>query len=179
METKKTKYKKFEICSIQKTCIVGNKYLLVLRDSKFTEDKLEFFKVFGKKVVKDYGDGKLIQIIGPKVTIASYVNGNIMRVRFNDETSFSRSMFEVKKQLEKALNCVGCGACVGSCRFGAIEFNGNMKINEDKCNHCLMCVTSKHLKQSCIALHYKRERNVVQKNLPLLITNDALIERYS
>jgi len=46
---RKTKYKKFEICSIQKTCIVGNKYLLVLRDSKFTEDKLEFFKVFGKK----------------------------------------------------------------------------------------------------------------------------------
>lgn len=158
-----TKYKKFEICSMQKTCTVGNKYLFVLADSKFTENKLEFFRVFGKKVVKDYGNEKLVQIIGPKVTLASFIDGNTMRVRFNDEDSFSRSMFEIKKQLEKALNCVKCGACAGSCRFGAIKFKGHLRIDERKCNHCLECVTSKHLKQSCITLHYKRERNVVQK----------------
>jgi len=164
-----TKYKKFEICSMQNTCTVGNKYLFVLRHKKFTENNLEFFKVFGKKVVKDYGNEELVQIIGPKVTIASCIDGNTMRVRFNDEASFSRSMFEIKKQLEKALNCVGCGACVGSCRFGAIEIKGYPRIDEEKCNHCLECVTSKHLKQSCITLHYKRERNVIQENPPLLI----------
>ena len=157
-----TKYKKFEICSLQKTCSVGNEFLFVLRDSKFTEDKLEFFKVFGKKVVKDLGNEKLVQIIGPKVTIASFVDRNTMRVRFNEKDSFNRSMFEIRKQLEKALNCVNCGACIGSCRFGAIEFTGHLRIDEKKCNHCLECVTSKHLKQSCITLHYKRERNIVQ-----------------
>ena len=158
-----TKYKKFENCSMQKTCNVGNKYLFVLRDSKFNKEKLEFFKVFGKTVVKDYGDEKLVQIIGPKVTIASCIDGNTMRVRFNDGDSFSRSMFEIKKQLEKALNCVNCGACIGSCRFGAIEFTGHLRIDEKKCNHCLECVTSKYLKQSCITLHYKRKRNIVQR----------------
>jgi len=163
-----TKYKKFEVCSVQKTCTVGNKYLFVLRDRQFTEENLEFFKVFGEKVVKDYGNEKLVQIIGPKVTIAAYINNNTMRVRFNDQTCFSRSMFEIKKQLEKALNCVGCGACVGSCRFGAIKFNGHIMIDEEKCKHCLECVTSKYLKQSCITLHYKPERNIVQKKETLL-----------
>lgn len=158
-----TKYKKFEICSVQKTCTVGNEFLFVLRGSKFTEDKLEFFKVFGKKVVKDLGNKKLVRIIGPRVTIASFVDGNTMRVRVNDEDSFNRSMFEIRKQLEKALNCINCGACVGSCQFGAIYFCGHVRIDEDKCNHCLECVTSKYLKQSCITLHYKPERNIVQR----------------
>jgi len=157
-----TKYEKFEVCSVQNTCTVGNKFLFVLKDGKFSEDRLEFFKVFGKEVVKDVGDEKLVQIIGSKVTIASVVNGNTMRVRFNDEDCFNRSMFEVKKQLEKALNCVKCEACVGSCPFGAIEVNENLRINEDKCKNCLACVTSKYLKQSCVALHYKNERNVVE-----------------
>lgn len=158
-----TKYKKFEVCSVQKTCSVENEFLFVLRDNKFTEDKLEFFKVFGKKIVKDLGNEKLVQIIGPKVTISSFVNRNTMRVRFNEKDSFKRSMFEIRKQLEKALNCVNCGACVGACRFGAIEFDESVRINESKCNNCLECVTSKYLKQSCITLHYKAERNIVQR----------------
>lgn len=162
-----TKYKKFEICSMQKACTVGSEFLFILRGSKFTEDRLEFFKVFGKKVVKDLGEKKFVQIIGPKVTIASFVGWNTMRVRFNDEDSFNRSMFEIRKQLEKALNCINCGACVGSCQFGAIYFCGHVRIDEDKCNHCLECVTSKYLKQSCITLHYKPERNIVQKKATL------------
>ena len=159
---RRTKYEKFEVCSVQNTCAVGNKFLFVLKDNRFSQDKLEFFKVFGKEIVKDVGDEKLVQIVGPKVTIASVVNGNTMRVRFNDKECFNRSMFEVKKQLEKALNCVLCEACVGSCPFGAIEVNGNLRINEDKCRNCLVCVTSKHLKQSCVALHYKSKRSVVE-----------------
>ena len=159
---RRTKYEKFEVCSVQNTCTVGNEFLFVLKDNKFSRDKLEFFKVFGKEIVKDVGAEKLVQIIGPKVTIASIVNGNTMRVRFNDEECFNRSMFEVKKQLEKALNCVKCEACVGSCPFGAIEVNDNLRINEDRCKNCLVCVTSKHLKQSCVALHYKSKRSVVE-----------------
>jgi len=160
---RRTKYKKFEICSLQKTCSVGNEFLFVLKDSKFTEDKLEFFKVFGKQGVKDLNDEKLVQIIGPTVTITSFVDRNTMRVRFNEKDSFNRSMFEIRKQLEKALNCVKCGACVGSCHLGAIELRGYLRIDENKCNHCLKCVTSKYLKQSCITLHYKRKRNIVQR----------------
>ena len=118
--------------------------------------------------MKESGNRKLVQFIGPKVTIASYIDDNVMRVRFNDEPSFKRSMFEIKKQLEKALNCIGCGACVGSCRFGAIEFKDYLRINEEKCQHCLECVTSKHLKQSCSTLHYKRERNMIQQDPTLL-----------
>lgn len=159
---RRTKYEKFEVCSLQEICTVGNKFLLVLRNGKFTEDKLEFFKVFGKKAVKDIGNKKLVQVIGPKVTIASVVNGNTMRIRFNEEESFARSMFEVKKQLEKALNCVRCGACVGSCRYGAIEIEGHLRIDEERCQNCLACVTSRHLKQSCVALHYGQKRDIVQ-----------------
>ena len=158
-----TKYKKYEACITWDTCSLHNEFLFILKNDKFSEDKLEFFKVFGKKIVKKIGNEKLVEIIGPKVTLTSIINGKALRVRFNDNKFFKRSMFEIKKQLEKALNCIKCGACVGSCPSGAIKVNSHgLEIDENRCNGCLSCITSKYLKQSCVALHYKRERNIVK-----------------
>lgn len=124
--------------------------MFVLKSDVFSEKILEFFKVFGKKTVESIGDEEMVTIKGSKVMIASVIGSQTMRVRFTDMSCFSRTLFELKKQLEKAVNCVNCGACVGSCQLGAIEWKGHVKVNENVCINCLSCVTSKHLKQSCI-----------------------------
>lgn len=38
--------------------------------------------------------------------------------------------------------CVGCGACVGACPFGAIEMDGSMALINDKCTECGACLES-------------------------------------
>jgi phosphoadenosine phosphosulfate reductase len=164
-----TKYEKFEICTCQNVCTRGAKFLFMLKDRQFTEEILEFFKIFGNKTVEFAGGQKMIRIEGPKMVIASIIGTNALRVMFTDMSCFSRSIFEVRKQLEKAVNCVNCGACVGSCRVGAIQCNGRLKITES-CVHCLECVTSKHLKQSCIALHYKNKRSTIERSSLSLTT---------
>lgn len=38
--------------------------------------------------------------------------------------------------------CVGCGVCVDTCPFGAIQLvNGVAAINQDKCQQCEVCLT--------------------------------------
>ena len=130
------KYEKFEICSYQNICTRGSKFLFNLKNEVFSENILEFFKVFGRKKVESVGDEKLVQIVGPKVIIASIAGSKTMRVRFTDMNCFNRSLFEIRKQLEKAVNCINCGACVGSCQLGAIEWKGKIIINEAICVNC-------------------------------------------
>lgn len=40
------------------------------------------------------------------------------------------------------VKCVGCGACVGSCPFGAIEMEGNTAKITEKCTLCGACIES-------------------------------------
>jgi phosphoadenosine phosphosulfate reductase len=160
-----TKYEKYALCSFQNVCSAGTEFIFKLKETAFSEEILEFFKIFGKYSCRAVGNKKFLRIVGDRVTVASITGSKVMRVQFNDLQRFKRSMFEVRKQLERAINCVKCGACVGSCANGAIQSNGgSIKIDESLCTGCLSCVTSRHLKQSCIALHYKRRRSIVAPN---------------
>lgn len=40
---------------------------------------------------------------------------------------------------KKASACVGCRACEAECTHGAIYFDGELLINEEKCVHCMQC----------------------------------------
>ena len=161
-EQRKTKYQKFEVCSMQQTCTVGNKFVFTLKDREVTEDMMEFFKIFGKKRVEDYNGEKYIEIIGDKVLFGASIGDMQIRVKFNDMKNFPRLMHEVQKQFEKALNCVACGACVGTCPYGAIKIDGKFEVNENKCVGCRSCTTSKNLKMACVSLHYKSKRNIIK-----------------
>jgi len=47
---------------------------------------------------------------------------------------------EVLKLHKKALYCVECGVCVGSCERNALLFENGIKIDPEKCIHCGRCL---------------------------------------
>jgi ferredoxin len=108
-------------------------------------------KVFGQPITK----GLIIRIHNPRVEIT--IIGNKMRIKLSDSSILP--VFE--KQLSRALNCVGCGACVGVCDFRALKISaGEIRIGE-QCNGCLRCVTSNGIRMSCVSVNYKPEVLVV------------------
>jgi len=162
---RKTKYKKAEVCVVQNASSINN-FIITLNGHKVTEGLLEFFKIFGRKEEKIFSDQTLVKFVSPDVVISAVIGGKIIRIKVDNVKKLKRKLFEIIKQLEKALNCVGCGACIGSCPFGAIKvMKSKIVIDEKRCTHCMTCVTSRYLKQSCVALHYKSTRNTVRQKV--------------
>lgn len=66
----------------------------------------------------------------------------------------------IERQIIRAINCVGCGACTYLCAFGAIKSkNGSIVIDQEMCQKCGKCLDAKY----CIALSYKGNRNNIVK----------------
>ena len=59
--------------------------------------------------------------------------------------------------MEKALNCIGCGACVGSCQQGFLKIVDNCLSISVKCTHCLECLKPNGLRMGCVARNYGTE----------------------
>ncbi len=57
--------------------------------------------------------------------------------------------------------CLGCGACLGSCPFGAIELEGDVAKITDKCTECGACM------DSCPAEALSRSEAVEQETVSL------------
>ena len=69
----------------------------------------------------------------------------------------------IERQLRKYQACVLCGACEGVCPSNAIHVGEQFKIEANKCNHCLRCVTTKYLRDSCVALHVGQQTTRLRK----------------
>jgi len=69
----------------------------------------------------------------------------------------------IEKQIRKYQACVLCGACAGICPRNAISVDSGYHINEERCDNCGRCLTTKYLRDSCVSLHAnlqtKRYRN--------------------
>jgi ferredoxin len=63
----------------------------------------------------------------------------------------------IERQIRKFQACVLCGACVGICPTNAITINPHLRVSEDKCSHCRNCVSTRYLRDSCVALHAKQQ----------------------
>jgi len=59
----------------------------------------------------------------------------------------------VKILVEKALNCVGCGACVALCNSLSLKDN-SLVVDEKKCNSCLKCLNTSVMKGACIMRNF-------------------------
>ena len=66
--------------------------------------------------------------------------------------------------IERALNCIGCGACLIYCKENALLLDaGSIAVNSDLCNHCHSCLYTGTIKGSCIARHYMPKRSALIK----------------
>ncbi len=61
--------------------------------------------------------------------------------------------------IEKAINCVGCGACTSTCRRGALYLkDSSICVDESICVHCLRCLNTGILRGACVARNYSPRR---------------------
>jgi phosphoadenosine phosphosulfate reductase len=110
-------------------------------------------KVFGP--VKYDGNNIIITNHNLELTVIK----NYIRVNYYSNRKKIINDFE--KQLERAINCIGCGACLGSCESNALKLiEGHIKIL-DNCKHCQKCIKNNGLKRGCISLNYKSNKVVI------------------
>ncbi|MHA1838689.1 MAG: phosphoadenosine phosphosulfate reductase domain-containing protein [Candidatus Ranarchaeia archaeon] len=62
--------------------------------------------------------------------------------------------------IEKAINCVGCGACITLCEFGALRLKkGSIYVDENKCTKCQRCINTHPLRGACVIRNYSPLRS--------------------
>lgn len=136
----------------RKPCNTDNSLVYEINDALTLNRVKEFMKIFGKVIEsKRLSNVRLIR--GQDVQIS--IIGPNVRVSFQDKGKLRK----LEKQLSRAINCVSCGACIGACEALRIKDDA-ISIDENKCTHCLRCVSGKYLRMSCVALNYKKERRV-------------------
>ena len=123
---------------------------------------IEFIKVFGTPSETPFPSGQKMYRVTHNDFIVSYLtDSNTIKFYIHDENKTENLKRSLLRQINKSFNCVDCGACVGSCPKGAISVNPHFHIDEDKCVNCLICTGTKYIKMSCIALHYKENRTII------------------
>lgn len=123
---------------------------------------LEFLKPFGRIRTFNVGKRKYFRVVADDETViaSGMLGGKKMLVQTGNNGSLPDKR-EVDLQLLKAMNCVGCGGCVGSCPFGAIELlDGRFHIDSQRCIQCRECVGSRSSHRGCIALSFGLRRKV-------------------
>jgi len=135
-------------------CSQYEQILYKISDVKKIDEIIEFLKVFGD--IKNIGTLKKIHNNFIDISIIK----NNIRVGFIHSSNIYKKLFEF--QLERALNCIGCGACVSHCKIGALKIlEGKLRITSD-CIHCLECLKTTGLRKGCVSLNYKKNQILVK-----------------
>lgn len=77
---------------------------------------------------------------------------------------------KVKILVEKALNCVGCGACVAFCKSMSIK-EDVLFIDDNSCNSCLKCINTRLMRGACVVRNYSPYRFEVNTCKNLIFEN--------
>ncbi len=148
-------------------CAAGQAYSYEF-STVITEKLVEFLRPFGR-VSTFVVNGKTCYAVGnqnpfllswivgdTKVSISFAAQGN--------EEKLVRS--RVERQIEKYLNCVGCGGCLGVCPVGAISITEErFTIDDEKCTKCGRCTTRTYIERGCIALGYRGAKKAVRRRV--------------
>lgn len=84
-----------------------------------------------------------------------------IKIRILDLGNAEDVLRMAKYQIVKYNACRQCLKCESLCRFGAISVSlGEYLINDEKCTHCLQCVTDKYLEGGCLMKKYLRTKEL-------------------
>jgi phosphoadenosine phosphosulfate reductase len=140
---RKSQVNRMSVCA-SKPCSTSREFVFSIDNSLVIKNILEFFKVFGTVKKK----GIISGINGKDVEISTV--GKSIRILFKNEDKEDR----ILRYLQRALNCIGCGACQAVCDKGAIkQIDGRRIIDETICTGCQKCLTF-----TCISLRYGSDR---------------------
>lgn len=71
--------------------------------------------------------------------ITVFREGPVM-IKAPDEQTLDSKASQLREVVQRAVNCAGCGICIGRCMSGALSLDGQVKVDPLKCNHCGLCL---------------------------------------
>jgi len=119
----------------------------VVRDPQTSEG------IFMIKIVKNIKKLKEESSIDPKWKLGK----EFLCVDILITKNVRRLIQAIERQIRKFQECVLCGACIGICPTNAIAINPHFKVFESACLHCKRCITTRVLRDSCVALHSNQQ----------------------
>ena len=72
-------------------------------------------------------------------SLTVFREGPVM-IKAPDEETLKRRGSQLREVVLRAVNCAGCGICVGRCKNGALILDGQASIIPEKCDHCGECL---------------------------------------
>jgi len=88
-------------------------------DFSIDAEFLEYLKPFGELAfIAETGFFKIVD--EQRFCISGMLGDDLLTISFSD-SRVRHNMFRLERQVKKAMNCVKCGACVGTCPSRAIE----------------------------------------------------------
>lgn len=129
----------------QKECInEKNTYILNL-NRDIDEEFITLFKPFGKISISNSGKSQEMYVLNREKEALFKIlfkeknrEIKITLINLKDKYLYGK----IIRQINKFNTCIYCQACNSTCSFGALSvINGKYTIDENKCVHCLNCVT--------------------------------------
>lgn len=157
---RRSAYQYSEIATRIQLCGKGQDFVYRLKNREVDEDIVNFLTIFGSVKESQMGAGNFIRIQGDEIDISTSIGSKEIMAHLTGDNGHD-IMHLLEKQIEKGMNCIKCGACVGSCSRGAISVDEGFHIDKSSCTSCLTCAKGIFLKQSCTTIHYRRERNII------------------
>lgn len=129
------------------------------------EEIVEFLKPIGNVKVSKLGEKKVFRLNDEQMcAITGAVGSESLVVNYHKSEKKNMIKNMLEKQIAKYLNCVKCGGCVGICPKGAISVeNKEFRIDEEKCNNCLICIKTKFVGYNCVSLSYASNTKRIAK----------------
>ena len=136
----------------KKECVNEKNTYIINTNRKIDKEFLSLFIPFGKLILNNKGKLQEVLVLNTKDEILfkllykeQDIEFRLTIVDLTDKHLYSK----ITRQLNKFNMCIYCQACNSTCKFGALKvINNSYTIDEDKCVHCLNCVTK--FDQGCL-----------------------------
>jgi phosphoadenosine phosphosulfate reductase len=135
---------RFESTSGYNPCVEGLSMEGVFSKPLPMERVANLLEIVGR--VNTSPDGSIAEV----KSITVFREGPVM-IRAKDEEELREKAEMIREIVFRAVECAGCGICTGRCPNGALNLDGLVTIDPNKCDHCGRCLGP------CPAVRFKQD----------------------